>query len=62
MGVLNQYLINYVSANSRDCGKHLSLVEFCYNSIIHSVTKMSPFELTLGKEVKKPMDLTVPMA
>jgi hypothetical protein len=25
------------------------------------MTKMSPFELTLGKEIKKLMDLTIPM-
>jgi hypothetical protein len=28
---------------------------------MHLVTKMSPFELMLGKETKKPMDLTIPM-
>jgi hypothetical protein len=28
---------------------------------MHLVTKMSPFELTLGKEARKPMDLTIPM-
>ncbi len=36
-------------------------MEFCYNSTTHSTTKMSLFELTLGKEAKKPMDLTIPM-
>jgi hypothetical protein len=55
-GVLNQYLKNYVNANTRDWGEHLDLVEFCYNSIMHSTTKMSPFELTLGKETRKPMN------
>jgi hypothetical protein len=49
-----------VSANSRDWGEHLSLVEFCYNSIMHSVTKMFPFELALGKEVRKLMDVGIP--
>jgi hypothetical protein len=28
---------------------------------MHAVTKMLPFELTLGKKTKKPMDLTIPM-
>jgi hypothetical protein len=28
---------------------------------MHSVIKMSPFELTLGKEAKKQMDLAIPM-
>ncbi len=49
-----------MSANSRDWGEHLSLVEFCYNSIMHSVTKMFPFELALGKEVRKLMDVGIP--
>lgn len=55
-GTLNQYLRNYVSTNSRDWGVHLGLTEFCYNSIMYSATKMSPFELTLGKETRKPMN------
>jgi hypothetical protein len=29
---------------------------------MHLVIKMLPFELMLGKEVRKPMDLTIPMA
>jgi hypothetical protein len=60
-GVLNQYLRYYVGANQKDWGEHLGLEEFCYNSTMHLATKMSPFELTLGKEVGKPMDLTIPM-
>jgi hypothetical protein len=50
---VNNDLINW--------GEHLSLVEFYYNSTTHSVTKMSPFELPLGKKIRKPMDLTIPM-
>jgi hypothetical protein len=52
-GVLNQYLRNNVSADQKDWGKHLGLMKFCYNSTMHLETKMSPFELTLGKEVRK---------
>lgn len=37
------------------------MVEFCYNSISHSMTKMSLFELTLGNETTKPMNSTIPM-
>ncbi len=59
--MLNQYLRNYVNINQRDWGEHLGLVEFCYNSTMHSVMKMFLFELVLGKEGKKPMDLTIPM-
>ncbi len=60
-GVLNQYFRNYASVDQRDWGKHLRMVEFCYNLRMHSTMKMSSFELTLGKEAKKPMDLTIPM-
>jgi hypothetical protein len=60
-GVLNQYLRYYVNADKKDWGEHLGLEEFCYNSTMHLATKMSSFELTLGKEARKPMDLTIPM-
>jgi hypothetical protein len=53
-GVLNQYLRNYVNVNKFFWDEHLSLTKFYYNSIMHLVTKMSFFELTLGKEAKKP--------
>jgi hypothetical protein len=60
-GVLNQYLQNYVNNNPRNWGEHLSFVEFYYNSTMDSTTKMSPFELPLGKETRKPIDLAIPM-
>jgi hypothetical protein len=59
--VLNQYLRNYVGADQKDWGEHLALAEFCYNSITHLTTKMSSFELALGKEAQKSMDLTIPV-
>jgi hypothetical protein len=59
--VLNQYLQNYVNNDIRNWGGHLSWVEFCINSTTHLMTKMSPFELPLGKEIRKPMDLAIPM-
>ncbi len=37
----------------------MGLIEFCYNFIKHSATKMSPFELALGMKAKQPMDLTI---
>ncbi len=40
-GVLNQYFRNYVNANKKDLGKHLDMVEFYYNSTMHSTTKVS---------------------
>jgi hypothetical protein len=59
--VLNQYLTNYVGIDCKDWGDHLGLTKFCYNSTMHTMTKMSRFELVLGKEAKKPMDLTIIM-
>ncbi len=59
--VLNQYLKNYVNTNQKDWGEHLGLAKFYNNSTIHLTTKMSPFELVLGKEGRKSMDLTIPM-
>ncbi len=50
-----------MSTNKRNWGEYLSLAKFCYNFRMHSVIKMSPFELTLGKEAKKQMDLAIPM-
>jgi hypothetical protein len=50
-----------VNVDKKDWGEHLSVVEFYYNSTTHLTMKMSLFELTLGKEVKKLMDLAIPM-
>jgi hypothetical protein len=58
-GILNQYLRNYVVSNHRNWGHKFGLVEFCYNSTKHSTTRMSPFKLMLGMEVKQPLDLVV---
>jgi hypothetical protein len=44
----------------KEARKLVGLVEFCYNSTMHSMTNMSPLELTLGKEARKPMDLSHP--
>jgi hypothetical protein len=60
-GVLNQYLRNYVDVDKIFWGEHLGMEFFCYNSIMHLTIKMSLFELALGKEAKKPMDLSIPM-
>ncbi len=55
--ILNQYIHNYIVSDHKDWGDHLGLTKFCYNSIKHSTTKMSPFELALGIEAKQLMDL-----
>jgi hypothetical protein len=48
-----------VSANYRDWGNHLNLIEFCYNSTKHSTIGANPFKLALGVEARKPMQLTI---
>jgi len=49
-GVLNQYLKNYVGTDQKYWGEHQGSAEFYYNSTTHLTTKMSLFELMLGKE------------
>jgi hypothetical protein len=41
--------------------EHLGFSEFYYNSTKHSMAKMFMFELVLGKEAKKPVNLAIPM-
>ncbi len=50
-----------MDVDHKDWGDCLGLEEFCYNSTMHMVMKMSMFEPTLGKEAKKPVDLAIPM-
>ncbi len=47
--MLNLNLINYVSVDKKDWGEHLNMAEFCYNSTLHSMTKMSPIQINIGK-------------
>ncbi len=39
----------------------LGLTKFCYNSMSHSMTKMSLLERALGKEARKLINLAIPM-
>jgi len=48
-----------VSANYKDWGNHLSLIEFCYNSTKHLTIGANPLESTLGVEARKPMHLAI---
>ncbi|WVZ19925.1 hypothetical protein V8G54_007247 [Vigna mungo] len=48
--VLEQYLCSMVHNKPNDWGKYLGLAEWCYNTIIHSATGMSPFQVMYGKE------------
>jgi hypothetical protein len=50
-------LRHYVQWNEPDWAKHLSLIEFAYNSSIHTATGYSPFRLTYGEEPLAPVDV-----
>lgn len=47
--VLEQYLRAYVHDNPRQWSHFLSLVEYSYNTSVHSGTSLSPFEVMFGK-------------
>ncbi|XP_017416580.1 uncharacterized protein LOC108327382 [Vigna angularis] len=48
--VLEQYLRSMVHNKPNDWEKYLGLVEWCYNTTIHSATGMSPFQVMYEKE------------
>ena len=50
-------LRNYCNENKNDWDNFLPLIQFAYNSSIHSTTQYSPFELTYGRQPRMPMDL-----
>lgn len=49
----------FANEMKEDWDEHLGILEFAYNSAIHSTTKHSPFYLNYGFEPKKPIDLEV---
>ena len=48
-----------MSANQRDWGDYVGLVEFSYNAATHSATKQSPFKVAYGVEPLQPADLAL---
>lgn len=46
---LEQYLRCFVHDTPSKWYQFLSLAEWCYNTTIHSATRLSPFEATYGK-------------
>jgi hypothetical protein len=53
--VIQQFLKNYVVADQQDWVNHLELAEFCYNSLEHSATGSTPFQMVTGKSPIVPM-------
>ncbi|KAL2629296.1 hypothetical protein R1flu_013982 [Riccia fluitans] len=50
---------NYMTANQQDWTEWLSSTKYCYNSMRHSATGMSPFLLVFGREPEGPLDLAL---
>lgn len=47
--VVEQYLRSFVHDKPTNWHKFLSLAEWCYNTSCHSVTGVTPYEVTYGK-------------
>lgn len=52
--MLNMYLHKYVALSQLDWIEFLRLVEFCYNTTIHSKTGYMPFGIAHGFDGRKP--------
>lgn len=45
---LESYLRCHIGNMTKSCHKWLSMAEWCYNTIVHSTTKISPFKALYG--------------
>jgi hypothetical protein len=53
--ILEEYLRGVVKYNQKNWDLFLGLVEFCYNSAIHTFTKKSPFQVVYGWQLFTPL-------
>ena len=54
---LQKVLACYVNDKKDNWSEYLSLLQFAYNSAVHSTTKFSPFQLWYGRDPRMPLDL-----
>ncbi|MCO5581197.1 hypothetical protein L7F22_035075 [Adiantum nelumboides] len=54
---IEDYIWSYVQADQKDWADFLEVLEFQYNSSVHTGTRYTPFELATGKEVITPFAL-----
>ena len=54
---LEQYLKMYVNYRQNNWAKWLATAEFAFNNKVHTVTKMSPFQVNYGREPRMGFDI-----
>ncbi len=53
-------ITSYVNQNQTNWDQLLPSLVFAYNTVTHSTTKTTPFELTYGRKPKVPVDFVFP--
>ena len=54
---LEQYLRMYVNHRQNNWAKWLAMAEFAFNNKVHTATKMSPFQVNYGRELRMGFDI-----
>jgi len=54
---LEQYLRIYVNHRQNNWAEWLAIAEFTFNNKMHTVTKMSPFQVNYRKELRMGFDI-----
>ena len=54
---LKQYLRMYVNHRQNNWAEWLAIAEFAFNNKVHTVTKISPFQVNYGRELRMGFDI-----
>jgi len=54
---LEQYLRMYINHRQNNWAEWLAMAEFVFNNKVHTVTKMSPFKVNYGRELRMGFDI-----